>query len=183
VISKAIFLAVAFLLVNACDVKKASPRSDRPQGAPRTAEAAALVQRFVHADVSGLADSAWALLKGCDVRPVADYLEPTAGTRILDSVAHADTIIVRVLYRVLGRATSTDVKKVGPNNWRFVPGVRSDTLRFSVLADSTGRLWIDCDYFPPIHTAAALMEHAVSHMDGVSQQKWRIALADAARLP
>ena len=141
--------------------------------------AVSVVERFLKADLNGPPDSAWALLRGCDVRPTADYLAPTLEARIIATWAAKDTVRVAARYVLLGKLTSGSRGKVV---WQFTSDVRADTVTFVVVPDSIGRLWIDCGDYPPIHTIVARMSRQVEQMDASTRTEWNAALAAAQRL-
>ena len=132
-------------LCGACksgDSRRTAPQALRP-------EVAALVQRFVRADTSGMADSAVALLSRCEVGPSADYLEPTVAVTVESAPPHGDTEFVNVDYIVLGKATSVDMRKRGPASWRFNRHVATSRLTLPVLKLTSGR-WRNLGNYLPI---------------------------------
>jgi hypothetical protein len=146
--------------------------------------AVALVQQFMQADLHSQHDSAWALLYGCLVAPVADYLEPSIGAHVIGVAAQHDTVVVTAEYIVVGRLTSDDPDRasVPGKYWHFAPDVRTDTLVFPVIRDPAGRAAIDCGPFPPIHVSVDSVPDALAHMDDLSRTKWTAALIAAERL-
>jgi len=151
----------------------------RPAKPPARA-AVSLVNRFVAADMRGSSDSALGMLKGCDVSPSADFLEPTIEARILGATPTDSTVRVAVRYVVLGRLFDTGRNEV---RWQFTPGVQADTITYTVVQDSSKQLWIKCGYYPPNHADVSAMEqHIVKEMDGTTRGQWTAALAAAGRL-
>lgn len=149
---------------------------------PTKKEAAAIVKRFLRAESTGAEKSAWALLRDCDgMFPTADYVVPTLTAQIIRVTSLRDTVNVEVRYVRLGRANA--VNYTGSIQWLFSPDVRADTVSYIVIKDSSGKVWIGCNYYPPIHRSVAQMaERAVPRMADSTQVKWRAALAAARRL-
>ncbi|SRR6266516_1330017 len=146
-------------------------------------EAAELVDRFVAADTSGQVDSAYALIykTNCDVLPSADYIAPTASARRVGEEMHGDTVAIIVEYNVVGEASAGDSRAMGGQNWRFVPGAKTERSRFNIVHDSAGHPWIDCDYHPPIHLSVSLMGPYVERLDSASRAGWESAVGGRGR--
>lgn len=146
--------------------------------------AIALAQRFLRADLAGQMDSAWSLLHDCVVMPSADYLEPSLGARVMDATPAGDTVRVTARYVVLGRTDSEDPDRARTPGeyWHFQPNVRADTVVFPVVRAPSGKVVIDCGYFPPDHPLADSMAGEVAHMDTASREAWRRAVVEAGRI-
>lgn len=150
-----------------------------PTTQPTERDAVSVVQRFLRADMGGAPDSAWALLRGCDVLPTADYIVPAVEARILGTDFQGDTARVTVRYLVLGKATSGSNRGV---RWQFTPDVRADTIAFLVVPDSSGERWIECGYHPPVHSDVSTLANAVASMDDSARAQWSAALVAAQRI-
>jgi len=144
-----------------------------------TRGAVSVVEHFLKADLNGPPDSAWALLRGCDVLPAADYFAPTLEARIIGAATAHDTVRVAARYVLLGKLISGSKGRV---IWQFTPDVRADTVTFAVVPDSSGRLWIECGDYPPIHSDIARLSGNEGQMDASTRAAWTAALVAARKL-
>ena len=152
---------------------------------PARREPRAIVERFIALDTAGHGDSALALIwkERCDVLPSSDFDAPVSSARIVNDATIADTVLVSVEYRQLGRLTSHSRSRAGERgswNYVFTPQARTDTVVFQVVLDSARAFRLDCGPYAANHPGVSRVTQLLVQMDDSSRARWE-ALAQQAR--
>ena len=158
-------------------------KSAAPAHPPSSANAVALVNRFVTAETLGTWRSADSLVRwaDCEGDPAEDQIPVTRTVRLGAVEPGGDTAFVPVHYEVVGVAWSDDAHRAGPKNWHFRVASAEETVRYGVFADSAGRLWIACGGFHEDHTPSSQFSRQLAHLDDSSLAAWRRASLPSAK--
>jgi hypothetical protein len=134
-------------------VASACPSQKKPQDADAAASRALVIHYIQLVLANAPVDSTIGTLYGCEADPSSDAIVPIAGFDVLSETRHGDTIVVPVVYHVLGSA-SHDLPKPGGAKMRFEARVMAESVAFEIVRDTLGRQVIDCGYYPPSYRLA-----------------------------
>jgi hypothetical protein len=138
---------------------------------PSTADALALVNRYVAAETTGAWRKAYSLVTACRDGGT-DFTWVVTGVHVQKPYLRGDTVTVPVIYQTAGTIWETE-----PHVARFSTSQRADTAAFHVFLGARRHLWIDCNV-ETNHVAASYLRGEATLLDSASRADWR-----AARLP
>ena len=131
----------------------------------------AVIQQYLDADTGGNVYAANSLAdwRECEWVPSTDMQEPVSAAAVVRTERFADSAVVWLHYRVLGRSSGGT----------FVAEARDDTVRVLLLRVD-GSYRIQCGDFHPNHPGVAAFERGwLSALDSISTVSWRRAREDA----